>query len=164
MSAQKARAKNYHSGVRNCIHYLEYSTTSQNANILKLETVLNFSSLPFLLISPFTESNFFKDLNQFQNFVKNQLGDLLFQSGLPGSISSLQYSRTYYNLSRSCQSVLRASYSRLLDCLPFLTSIENLLKSSVLVSTRIIPIFLESIPYLLEGYFVFIKFLGGALF
>lgn len=80
MLEKKAKAKNYNSEVKNCIHYVQYSTTSQNANIFKLETVLKFSSLHFLLISPFTKLNFFQDLNRIQNFVKNQLGYLLFEN------------------------------------------------------------------------------------
>lgn len=90
---QNAKAKNYNSGVKNGLPYVQYTSTLCSADKNKLETVLKFSSFLFLPFSPFTESNFFQDLVQLQNFVKNQLGDLLFQSGLPGSISSLQYSR-----------------------------------------------------------------------
>lgn len=52
MSAKKAKAENYIIDVKNCIHYVQYSTTSPNANTLQLETILEDTLFPFLQLLP----------------------------------------------------------------------------------------------------------------
>jgi hypothetical protein len=82
MLEKKAKAKNYNSDVKNCIHYVQYSTTSQNSNPIKLETFLEDRVSPKLQLLPSQKVNLDSTLFYFVIFlyfvsIKN-LGGALF--------------------------------------------------------------------------------------
>lgn len=81
--------------------------------------------------------------------------------GRHGDISSLQDSRAYQKLPRSCQAFLRGCKSRLFDYLPFLNSSENLVKKGFLGSTQNSSRILEGRSSLLEGYLPHAHFREG---